>query len=138
MGHERYSEPPAEIMQRPVDELARRLFAAGGVETVHINGSVVTVTLGGGRTGTGLGDVVRHLFLHYGEQPGDPAVTPPTDEGDRAPMATADPGDTPAARTAEEPAAADPPADEKVGTGGDASESTAGAEPPAEAPAGPT
>ena len=70
MGHERYAEPPSDLLVRPVDELARRLFAAGGVESVHINGSVVTVILGGGRTGAGLGDIVRGLFLHYGEQPG--------------------------------------------------------------------
>jgi hypothetical protein len=69
MGHERYDAPPPEILVRPVDELARRLFAAGGVERVHINGSVVTVTLLGGRTGEGLGDVVRDLFLHYGDEP---------------------------------------------------------------------
>jgi hypothetical protein len=69
MGHERYEGPPSELLQRPVDELARRLFAAGGVEKVHINGSVVTVTVGGGRTGEGLGDVIRHLFLHYGDEP---------------------------------------------------------------------
>jgi len=68
MGHERYEGPPSELLQRPVDELARRLFAAGGVEKVHINGSVVTVTLAGGQTGEGLGDVVRHLFLHYGDE----------------------------------------------------------------------
>ena len=115
MGHERYTEPPAELLQRPVDELARRLFAAGGVDSVHINGSVVTVTLGGGRTGAGLGDVVRHLFLHYGEQPANTAVTPPTDEGDRAPETMADPAEAPAAQAADEPAAADPPADEAVG-----------------------
>ena len=66
MGHERYEGPPGELRQRPVDELARRLFAAGGVEKVHINGSVVTVTLMGGATGAGLADVIRHLFLHYG------------------------------------------------------------------------
>jgi hypothetical protein len=65
MGHERYTEPPPEILDRPVDELARRLFAHGGVEAVHINGSVVTVTLSGGQTGAGLGDVVRQLFRHY-------------------------------------------------------------------------
>ena len=65
MGHERYSEPPAEILDRPVDELARRLFATGDVQAVHINGSVVTVTLLGGRTGAGLADIVRGLFLHY-------------------------------------------------------------------------
>ncbi len=80
MGHERYPEPPSELLVRPVDELARRLFAAGGVESVHINGSVVTVVLSGGRTGAGLGDVVRGLFLHYGEQGPDGAVAPPTDE----------------------------------------------------------
>ncbi len=128
MGHERYTEPPAEILQRPVDELARRLFAAGGVNTVHVNGSVVTVTLGGGRTGAGLGDVVRNLFLHYGEQPEAPAVTPPTDEADRTPEMVADTADTPAAQAAEEPAAADPPADEEVGH-------AAEAEVPASAPA---
>jgi hypothetical protein len=69
MGHERYEGSPSELLQRPVDELARRLFAAGGVESVHINGSVVTVRLGGGRTGEGLGDVIRDLFLHYGDEP---------------------------------------------------------------------
>ena len=55
MGHERYTEPPWELLDKTGDELARRLFAAGGVEAVHINGSVVTVTLAGGRTGEGLG-----------------------------------------------------------------------------------
>lgn len=73
MGHERYESPPSELLQRPVDELARRLFAAGGVEKVHVNGSVVTVTIGGGQTGEGLGDVIRQLFLHYGgESPASP------------------------------------------------------------------
>ncbi len=71
MGHERYEESPSEMLVRPVDELARRLFAAGGVEYIHINGSVVTVRLGGGQTGEGLGDVVRSLFLYYGDGDGD-------------------------------------------------------------------
>ena len=105
MGHERYTEPPSELLDRPVDELARRLFAAGGVEGVHINGSVVTVILGGGRTGAGLGDIVRGLFLHYG--PADAATAPvvaPTDEADLAPEALADPAEAPAAQAAEEPA----------------------------------
>ena len=115
MGHERYDAPPSELLDRPVDELARRLFAAGGVERVHINGSVVTVTLGGGRTGSGLADVVRGLFLHYPPQAAAPAVTPPTDEADQAPEATADPATAPAAQTADEPAAADPPAPEAAG-----------------------
>jgi hypothetical protein len=99
MGHERYTQPPGELLQRPVDELARRLFAAGGVESVHINGSVVTVVLGGGRTGDGLADVVRGLFRHYGDA-AEAEVHPPADEGDRAPETTADPGTTPSAEAA--------------------------------------
>lgn len=109
MGHEPYTEPPSELLDRPVDELARRLFAAGGVTRVHINGSVVTVSLGGGRTGDGLGDVVRNLFLHYGEQPGA-SVTPPSGDADTAPDMAAETADTPAARAASEPAAAEPAA----------------------------
>ena len=105
MGHERYSEPPGELLQRPVDELARRLFAAGGVERVHINGSVVTVTLGGGRTGAGLADVVRELFLHYTDSPTE-AVPAPLDEADATPEALAEPGDAPAAQAAADDAPA--------------------------------
>ena len=73
MGHDRYDAPPGPLRVRTVDELARRLFAAGGVEKVHINGSVVTVRLGGGQTGAGLGDIVRELFLHYGDAPPQPS-----------------------------------------------------------------
>ena len=76
MGHDHYTEPPSELLVRTVDELARRLFAAGGVETVHINGSVVTVSLSGGQTGAGLGDVVRGLFRHYGDEPAALAAAP--------------------------------------------------------------
>ncbi len=96
MGHERYDGPPSELLQRPVDELARRLFAAGGVEKVHINGSVVTVTLGGGHTGAGLADVVRHLFIHYDGATTAP-VEAPTDDADTAPETLADPAEAPAA-----------------------------------------
>ena len=97
MGHERYVEPPGELLQRPVDELARRLFATGDVDSVHINGSVVTVTLGGGRTGSGLADIVRGLFLHYGETPAD-TVAVPLDEADATPEVLADTADAPSAK----------------------------------------
>ena len=106
MGHERYAGPPSELLERPVDELARRLFAAGGVEAVHINGSVVTVTLGGGRTGAGLGDIIRSLFLHYGHE-AEAEAAAPTDEADTTPEALADPADAPAAEAAAD-AAPDP------------------------------
>jgi hypothetical protein len=95
MSHERYEGPPSELLQRPVDELARRLYAAGGVEKVHINGSVVTVTVSGGHTGDGLGDIIRSLFLHYGDTPEVPATA--LVEADATPEALADPADAPAA-----------------------------------------
>ncbi len=78
MGHDRYEGPPGPLRQRPVDELARRLFATGAVAKVHINGSVVTVTLISGHDGEGLGDVVRGLFRYYGDAPVVPTAP---DEG---------------------------------------------------------
>ncbi len=120
MGHERYSGPPGELLQRPVDEVARRLFAAGGVQGVHINGSVITVTLHGGRTGAGLADIVRELFLHYGETPTDTVVVP-LDDADATPDVLADPADAPAAQASadeapapDRPAAADDAADQQI------------------------
>jgi len=113
MGHERYHSPPGELLQRPVDELARRLFAAGGVEGVHINGSVVTVTLRGGQTGAGLADIVRQLFLHYHDTPTD-VVAVPLDEADATPEMLADTADAPSAQESadEAPAPDRPPAEE--------------------------
>jgi hypothetical protein len=110
MGHERYLQPPGELLQRPVDELARRLFAAGGVQTVHINGSVITVTLGGGNRGEGLADVVRELFLHYGDTPAH-TVAVPLDDADAAPDTLAEPGDAPSAQDS----ADDAPAPDRPG-----------------------
>lgn len=67
MGHERY-KPGDEIEgRRPVDELARRLFAEGGIDGVHIYSNVVTVDLASGTTGQGLDDVIRDLFTYYRE-----------------------------------------------------------------------
>lgn len=66
MGHERYRT--ADIAgNRPVDELARRLFAAGGVQGVHVYSNVVTVQLSPMGTGEGLADVIRDLFTYYRE-----------------------------------------------------------------------
>lgn len=82
MGHERYvaGQPIDDV--RPVDELARRLFAHGGVDAVHIYGSMITVDLAKGSDGAGLLDVIRDLFLYYREPsaPGQqPRVDPPTE-----------------------------------------------------------
>jgi hypothetical protein len=75
MGHERYRSAGEVAGERPVDELARRLFAFGGVDAIHMYGNVITLDLAKGSTGEGLDEVVRELFVHY-----VPGVLPPTDE----------------------------------------------------------
>lgn len=72
MGHERF--PTSPTGPRPVDELARRLFAFGGVEGIHMFSNVVTVDLAKGVNGAGMKEVVEGLFIHY-----TPGVVPPTD-----------------------------------------------------------
>jgi hypothetical protein len=75
MGHERYASVDDILAERPVDELARRLFESGGVTQVHANGSMITVHLTEGWTGEKLLDVIRGLYIFY----------PPTSaESDRA------------------------------------------------------
>jgi hypothetical protein len=65
MGHERYRADQEILGDRPPDELARRLFAHGGVEAVHIYSNVVTVDLAPGAKSDGLADIVHSLFVHY-------------------------------------------------------------------------
>lgn len=67
MGHERYHSAADAVRHRPVDELARRLFAAGGVEGVHVYSNMVTVDLAPGAYGDGLDDIIRDLFTYYRE-----------------------------------------------------------------------
>ena len=78
MGHERYVSVDDILDDRPVDELARRLFDSGGVTQVHANGSVVIVHLADGWTGEKLLDVIRGLYIYYppaGDGP-DPSQLP--------------------------------------------------------------
>ena len=75
MGHERYLSAEAATGDRPVDELARRLFALGSVDAVHIYANVITVDLTKGATTAGMADLIRELFVYY-----VPGVLPPTDE----------------------------------------------------------
>jgi hypothetical protein len=67
MSHERFLAGDEIKGDRPVDELARRLFAHGGVEGVHIYSNVVTVKLAPGASGDGLGDIIHGLFTYYVE-----------------------------------------------------------------------
>lgn len=65
MGHERYAQAPPDVMDRPCDELARRLFAHSGVKNVHISSNVITVLMAFGSDTSALADTIRNLFIHY-------------------------------------------------------------------------
>lgn len=82
MGHERYASADDILDDRPVDELARRLFESGGVTQVHANGSMITVHLADGWSGAQLLDVIRGLYIYY-----PPSAAAP-DGHDPAPPAT--------------------------------------------------
>ncbi|MDQ4090002.1 MAG: NifU N-terminal domain-containing protein [Actinomycetota bacterium] len=74
MGHERYKSAADAVRDRPVDELARRLFEAGGVEGVHVYSNMVTVDLAAGADASGLEQIIRDLFTYY--RPGVEVVEP--------------------------------------------------------------
>jgi hypothetical protein len=67
MGHERYHSVADIVRHRPVDELARRLFEAGGIEAVHVYSNMVTLDLAAGAKPTGLEDIISGLFTYYRE-----------------------------------------------------------------------
>lgn len=65
MGHERYASAPGPEMDRPCDELARRLFTHHGVENVHINSNVITVNMAFGADDSALVETIEQLFIYY-------------------------------------------------------------------------
>src|SRR5262245_50375578 len=69
MGHEVYrSMADAEAAgDAPTGELARRLFAHGGIKAVHIYANIITVHLADGGTSTGIRGVIEDLYLFYTE-----------------------------------------------------------------------
>jgi len=67
MGHERFRSASEATRDKPVDELARRLFAAGKVAGVHIYSNVVTVDLAAEADPDALADIIRDLFTYYRE-----------------------------------------------------------------------
>jgi hypothetical protein len=92
MGHERYASTEDILDDRPVDELARRLFESGGVTEVHANGSMVTVHLAEGWNGAQLLDVIRGLYTYY----------PPATNGDAAQVPESAPAEADEAAAAPE------------------------------------
>ena len=75
MEHVRFRSEDDVTGDRPVDHLARGLFARGGIDSLHVYGNILTVDVAKGSTPSGLAEVIEGLFVHY-----RPGVLPPTDE----------------------------------------------------------
>ncbi len=86
-GHDRFVVGREIEGDRPVDELARRLFNRGGIAAVHINGGVVTVDLEKGFGPEGLAELIRGLYTFYE----DPAERPDAVAAEAALAAAPDP-----------------------------------------------
>ena len=74
MGHESYSAGDVIYGDRPPDEIARRLFATGKVDEVHVYAQTITVKLFDGAKSDGLRDTIEELFTYY--RPGVEVPTP--------------------------------------------------------------
>lgn len=75
MGHERYRPGDVIVGDRPVDVLARRLLERGGIDSIHVNGSVVTLDISKGSGTEGIKELIEDLYTYY-----RPGVEVPTFE----------------------------------------------------------
>src|SRR5262249_23728574 len=82
--HERFTDPDQAVGPRPAAELARRLFATGRVDAVHIYQNVATVDVKKGFTADGLADVLENLYIYWtpGKEP--PPLEMPAEEAPAA------------------------------------------------------
>lgn len=71
--HMRYRRGEPIEGKRPADELARRLFAHGGIEGITILVNVITVDLSTGADSSGMKEVIESLYTYY-----TPGVRVPT------------------------------------------------------------
>lgn len=74
MGHERYVAGEEIYGERPPDEIAKALFAHGGVAAVHVYAQTITVTLEDGASADGLKELVEDMYIYY--RPGVPVPKP--------------------------------------------------------------
>ncbi len=75
MGHEHFASLDDAWGTTPSDELARRMFATGQVDAVHVYANIITVDLEKGHDSAGLADIVRDLYQYW-----KPGVEPPSFE----------------------------------------------------------
>lgn len=78
MGHERYLADTEVWGERPPDEIARRIFARGGVAGVQVHGNIITVDLEKGHDTEGIVEIIEDLYRFYPDEPDEPE-TPPTE-----------------------------------------------------------
>lgn len=83
MGHERFESVDDIVGNRTVDELARRLFATGAVQRVHVSGHMITVQMTPEGSSGPLLDVIRGLHIRYPDQ-GDEQQAAPSSVQDAA------------------------------------------------------
>jgi hypothetical protein len=89
MGHERFGSVMDAIGSKPSASLARKLFATGKVDSVHVYGNIVTVDVAKGYDSSGLAEIVREMYRYW-----KPGVEVPTfdDEPADEPAAAASAG----------------------------------------------
>ena len=84
MGHEHFGSADDAWGNTPSDELARRMFATGQVDAVHVYANIITVDLAEGPRLGGPADIVRDLYQYW-----KPGVEPPSFEDLQAEEAAA-------------------------------------------------
>ncbi|MEZ5142309.1 MAG: hypothetical protein R2726_07280 [Acidimicrobiales bacterium] len=65
MGHELFRSADDATGATPADELARRLFARGGIASVHVYANIITVQLADGAPPQGIKEIVEDLYTYY-------------------------------------------------------------------------
>jgi len=83
MGHEYFESAADAFGPRPAAELARRLFATGQVDAVHVFSNIVTVDLARGGSVEPLTEVLTTLYRYW-----QPGMRPPAFEDLVAPEET--------------------------------------------------
>jgi hypothetical protein len=73
MGHERFASQAEASGVTPAAELARRLYATGQVDAVHVYSNIVTVELARGGDPDPLNDVIRTMYRYW-----QPGMKPPS------------------------------------------------------------
>ncbi|MGI9601596.1 MAG: hypothetical protein ACR2QE_06915 [Acidimicrobiales bacterium] len=74
MGHRRFKSAADAVGQTPSDELARRLFDRGGIDSLHVNGNIITIDLA--QRGTdGIVEIIEGLYTYW-----QPGMEPASDE----------------------------------------------------------